>query len=238
MHLLIPVLAALTCAASLPAPHSIPGSTLPAEEPAMYPTLAAYLEARAAESSMIDDERRSQLDELARAIVAARAAGKPVRLNFICTHNSRRSHMGQLFAAAAAQRAGIAVTTYSGGTESTAFNPRAVAAVSRAGFRVEKTTDDENPIYHARTGDATHAMTCFSKRYDQPPNPKSGFIAVLVCTEADGACPSVTGADDRFAIPYIDPKIKDNTPEEASAYDERAAQIAREMIYVMSKAAG
>ncbi len=158
-----------------------------------------------------------------------------MRLIFVCTHNSRRSQMAQLWAAVAAEKYGLQATTYSGGTESTAFNPRAVAAMQRAGFRIEKTTDDDNPIYHARYADDRPALTCFSKKYDGAPNPKKHFAAVMVCGDADRKCPNVSGADERVAIPFVDPKVSDGSPSESQTYDERCAQIAREMLYVMSR---
>lgn len=204
----------------------------------LYPELDAYLDAREAEFGMISAERRAALDQLA-AYVRERAESEtPAELVFVCTHNSRRSHLSQLWAAAAAARQGLAVWTYSGGTESTAFNQRAVAAATRAGFRIEKTTEARNPVYHARMSEDRPAMTCFSKPYDNDPNPKSDFGAVMVCTDADEACPIVLGAAFRLALPFVDPKISDGTPAEAATYDERCAQIAREMLYVMSRAAG
>ena len=36
--------------------------------------------------------------------------------------------------------------------------------------------------------------------------------------------------------PYDDPKAFDDTPAEAEKYDERSQQIAREMLYIFSKA--
>ena len=110
-----------------------------------------------------------------------------------------------------------------------------LAAMERAGFRIEKTTDDPNPIYHVRISDEGPASTCFSKVYDGAPNPTQGFAAIMVCSDADRACPSVPGAIARFALPFVDPKISDGTPEEVATYDERCAQIAREMLYVMSR---
>jgi arsenate reductase len=204
----------------------------------LYPEIGAYLSTRAGEFGQIPADRRADLEAIAASVRAQIDAAHPVRMLFVCTHNSRRSHMGQLWAAAAAEAYGIDATTYSGGTEDTAFNPRAVASMRRAGLRIEQTTDDRNPVYHARIGDGLPVMTCFSKAYDNPPNPRGGFIAVMVCAEADEACPNVEGAADRFALPFVDPKVSDGTPAEAVTYDERSAQIAREMLYIMSRVRG
>ncbi|MEM1166504.1 MAG: protein-tyrosine-phosphatase [Planctomycetota bacterium] len=199
-----------------------------------------YLADRAAEASQIPSERRIMLDALADHIRETRAADKPVRLNFVCTHNSRRSHMSQLFMAAAAIRHGMdwgrEIECYSGGTESTAFNPRAVRALRDAGFEIHQTTNTSNPIYHVKLGENMPMLTNFSKKYDTAPNPKESFVAVMVCGEADESCPNVVGADARFAITYNDPKAFDDTPREAEAYAERARQIAREFEYVAARA--
>ena len=77
-------------------------------------------------------------------------------------------------------------------------------------------------------------LTCFSKVYNQAPNPKEGFCAVMTCSESDKNCPTVEGSAFRVAIPYLDPKEFDNTDKEAQAYDERCRQIAREELYVFS----
>lgn len=200
----------------------------------LFGPIAAYVAARQAEFDKIEPERRAKLEQISAFIREQQQSGNPARLLFVCTHNSRRSHMAQLWAAVAAEAYRVDVATYSGGTESTAFNPRAVAAMERAGFRIAKTTDDSNPIYHVRFADDHPAMTCFSKRYGGAPNPKTDFAAVMVCSDADRACPAVPGAAKRFAIPFVDPKAADNSPREEAVYDERCAQIAREMLYVMS----
>jgi len=204
----------------------------------MYPELRAYLEERSTEFGTISNARRTQLDEFASYVKDQTASGKPVRLNFVCTHNSRRSHLAQLCTAAAAAYNGFHAETYSGGTEATAFNPRAVAAAQRAGFRIETTSKGTNPHYRVLIGEELPAVVCFSKRFNDPFNPTEHYAVIMVCTEADEACPSVPGANARFALPFIDPKVSDDTPEEAATYDLRCAQIAREMLYVMTRAAG
>jgi arsenate reductase len=205
----------------------------------LAPSLARYVAARSAEFDEIPADRRAKLDQLAAYIRNQRDSEKPVRLVFICTHNSRRSHMAQLWAATAAASYGIGdVETYSGGAEATAFNPRAVAALERAGFEIKTSAPgDANPKYLVRLSAASAALECFSKVYDQPPNPTTDFCAVMTCSAADKACPTVSGATLRLAIPYDDPKVADGTPEESATYDERCAQIARELLFAFSRAA-
>lgn len=200
----------------------------------LHPQLRDYLQALGSELDELAPDRRAALEQIADYIKAQHAAGEPARLLFICTHNSRRSHMGQLWAATAAAYFGVpGIETYSGGTEATAFNPRAVAAMRRAGFSIDpEQPSDENPRYEVRFGPETDAMLAFSKAWQDPPNPSEGFAAIMTCSEADAACPFVRGASLRVSLPYDDPKAADDTPEEAQRYDERARQIAVEMLYL------
>jgi hypothetical protein len=205
----------------------------------LFPELAAWLADRATEFDGIPVERRATLQELARVIERHLAAGFTARLVFICTHNSRRSQMCQVWAQTAADRYRLqGVTAYSGGTETAAFDPRAVAALRRAGFRIDVAGDRVNPVCRVRYSAGVEPIECLSKRYDQPPNPTGGFCAVMTCSEADHDCPVVLGADDRVSLPYDDPKQFDGTDQESALYDERCRQIAREMLYVCAAAAG
>lgn len=204
----------------------------------MSETLTNYIQTRESEFGAISPDRKQQLAPLSDYIRKQSAAGKPVKLTFICTHNSRRSHLSQVWAKTAAAHYGVAnVESYSGGTEATAFNSRAVAALRRAGFEIPELLEVGNPKYEVKWHSSATPMVCFSKKYDQTPNPTSGFAAVMVCTQADKACPLVAGADVRISIPFEDPKAFDNTPDEQRMYDERTAQIARELLYVFSQAA-
>lgn len=198
-----------------------------------------YLDAREAELDAIPAERKRALTKLTLYVRSRRSAGQPARLTFICTHNSRRSHMAQLWARAAARRFGIdGVATFSGGTEVTAFNPRAVAALERAGLEIEKMTDGANPRYRVHLAPDAEPTIAYSKVYDAEGNPRSDFAAIMTCAQADRNCPVVDGASLRIAIPYEDPKAFDGTDRETAAYDERSAQIAREMLFVFSRVEG
>jgi arsenate reductase len=183
----------------------------------------------------IPEERKRSLEKVAAFVSSKRNAGEAAELTFICTHNSRRSHMGQLWAAAAAAHFGLdRVRTYSGGTEATAFNPRAVAALDEAGFIIESPGGD-NPHYLVTYDEHGPVMECFSKRYDDPFNPAEGYAAIMTCSEADEACPVVAGTTLRAPIRYEDPKVADGTPEEVVEYQERCLQIATEMLYLFSR---
>jgi hypothetical protein len=198
--------------------------------------LKSYIVARVGEFHQIPAERKEQLRRLALYVRGRVETGSAAKLTFICTHNSRRSHLAQLWAAAGAAYYRIPnVATFSGGTKATAFNPRAVAALERAGFKIAKLSDDSNPRYQVEIVEGADPQTCFSKVYDQEPNPIDDFCAVMTCSQADAACPIVKGAARRVAIPYDDPKAFDGTAQETAKYSERCAQIAREMLYVCSQ---
>jgi len=207
-------------------------------ERTLQPDLQRYVNERVLPAiANIPAERKESLDLIAAFVKERKAAGATAELTFICTHNSRRSHLSQLWAATAAWSFGQDhVRTYSGGTEATAFNPRAVAAVERAGFQVVK-PEGKNPVYEVSFAPDHAAERCWSKKYDDPANPQKDFCAVMTCSEADKNCPIVSGAMDRISLPYNDPKAADGTPEEAARYDERCLQIAAELFYVMQLAA-
>jgi arsenate reductase (thioredoxin) len=199
----------------------------------LLPALKSSLEAFSPES--VSDERKAVLKPLVSYIQSKIADGSTPKLNFICTHNSRRSQLSQVWAKAAADYYGVDVETFSGGVEVTAFNERAVASLERAGFKVAEKANGSNPFYFVFNREASDPITAFSKVYDDPANPKSGFAAVMTCSHADENCPFIPGADVRLPVRYEDPKAFDGTPEEAARYDERSMQIATEMCYVFSQ---
>ena len=209
---------------------------MPSDATTLLPDLRAFVEHRLTEIDGVSAQRRAALAPLAEFVSERFDTGQPARLVFICTHNSRRSHMAQLWAQVAAAVFSVpSVEAFSGGTEATAFNPRAVAALRRAGFLIQPFTDGKNPIYEVSFAPGMEPMQVFSKTFDAPPNPTGSFAAVMTCSDADRACPTVPGAAARIAVPYDDPKASDGALGEAEAYDERCAQIAREMLWVFSR---
>lgn len=184
----------------------------------------------------ITAERQAVLRPLADYIKAKTEAQQPINLTFICTHNSRRSHLGQVWAQVAAAYFGVKdAYCFSGGTETTACNPRTIAAFERAGLKVTKTTESDNPVYEISFDDLSQPINAFSKVYDQAPNPERGFAAIMTCDHAEANCPYIPGAEKRLPIMYIDPKVSDDTPEETATYDARCRQIATEMKWVFGQ---
>ena len=199
----------------------------------MYKTLQAYIDSL--DSSQVSDSRKQLLDSLTEFIQNKVAAKQPVHLNFICTHNSRRSHLSQVWAQVMASYFKIPeVLTYSGGTEATAVYPTVIATLEDQGFEVEVLDDTENPIYALAYAEE-EALYLFSKKYDDESNPESDFAAIMTCSQADEDCPLIVGAEKRIPITYEDPKISDGTDKQQKVYLERSAQIATEMKYAFSK---
>lgn len=157
-----------------------------------------------------------------------------VNLNFICTHNSRRSQFSQIWAYTAANYFGIPANCYSGGVEVTSFNERAVESIKRSGFRVI-TKGNANPRYSVFHSEDSEPILAFSKLFDDPINKVDQFAAIMTCSHADENCPFIPGTEKRIPVRYEDPKSFDDTPEESVMYDQRSMQIASEMFYVFSK---
>lgn len=202
----------------------------------MCPDLKSYIQNIEGKISAIPENRKEQLQQIADYINAKRESEESAKLNFICTHNSRRSHLCQIWSAVLAEFFGLDdIETYSGGTEATAFNSRAISAIERAGFKVED-PGGENPRYQIYFDDEKEPLICFSKIFDDSYNPQENFAAVMTCADADENCPIIPGAEKRFSIPYIDPKESDDTPREKETYDKRCRQIATEMFYLIAEA--
>jgi len=184
-------------------------------------------------SEEISDNRKKLLDSVSNYISNRVNEKKEVKLIFICTHNSRRSTMAQIWAQTATEYYGVKnVQCYSGGTEATAFNPNAVRAVKDGGFKVVKMNESDNPIYLVTYSEVMEPIKCFSKVYIDSFNPQKDFAAIMTCSDADANCPIVLGADARFPVKYDDPKeLFDETEFESQKYKERFEQIGIEMLF-------
>ncbi|PZX46340.1 protein-tyrosine-phosphatase [Algoriphagus chordae] len=195
---------------------------------------ALKLSVEEARTLTISSERLEVLQVLIDYVQSKVKSGEELVLNFICTHNSRRSQFSQIWAQTAADYFGIPASCYSGGVEVTAFNERAVESIKRAGFRVSK-KGEVNPTYFVFHSDDAEPVVAFSKLFDDAINRTNRFAAVMTCAHADENCPFIPGTENRIPVRYEDPKAFDDTPEEASKYDERSMQIASEMFYVFSQ---
>lgn len=181
-------------------------------------------------------ERKNILQPLIDFIQSKSDAALAIRLNLICTHNSRRSHLSQVWAQTAAYYYNVKnVSCYSGGTEATALFPKVAETLSKSGFKIKKIAEGENPVYAIKFASNENPIIGFSKTYDDAFNPETGFAAIMTCSQADGGCPFIAGAEKRIPITFEDPKVFDNSPEQDKKYNERSLQIAAEMFYVFSQ---
>lgn len=186
--------------------------------------------------SSISKKRLNVLNPLVEYIQSKKDKNQAINLNFICTHNSRRSHLSQIWAQAIAHFFNIEnVICFSGGTEATAMFPKVAETLEKTGFDIIKLSEGNNPIYSIKFDDNSYPIIGFSKTYDHNFNPKSNFAAIMTCSSADQGCPFISGAEKRIPITYEDPKLFDNTDLQDKKYLERSNQIATEMKYVFQK---
>jgi len=188
------------------------------------------------DASSISNERKHILEPLVNYIQSKVNINKEISLNFICTHNSRRSHFSQIWAQAIASYFKVNnVVCYSGGTEATALYPMVAETLQENGFEIDVIAEGTNPIYSIKYSDNQHPIIGFSKTYDVNFNPSTEFAAILTCSNADENCPFIEGAEVRIPITYEDPKVSDGTEIQVSVYKERSLQIATELKYVFSQ---
>ena len=199
----------------------------------MYTEITSEIEKM--DLSTISQERKILLQQLVDYVQEKKDANKPVNLNFICTHNSRRSHLSQVWAQTLSNYYNIPnVTCYSGGTEATAMFPSAAQALEASGFKISKLSEESNPVYAIRFDQDAHPVIGFSKTFDHPFNPSGAFAAIMTCSSADKGCPFIPGTEKRIPLTFEDPKAFDGTPIQAEKYLERSLQIATELKFVFS----
>lgn len=184
----------------------------------------------------ISEERKAVLKPLIEFIQAKVLNDQEIRINFICSHNSRRSHLSQVWAQTMAYHFDIKnVVCYSGGTENTALFPVVANTLKNSGFEIKTLSEGTNPVYSIKYAENKHPVIGFSKKLDDDFNPSTKFAAIMTCDSANEACPFVPGAEKRIPITYEDPKAFDDTPQQAEKYNERSLQIATELMYVFSQ---
>lgn len=197
----------------------------------LYTSIEKYI--TSLNTASIPDERKEVLQPLIEYMRSKVDISASIALNFVCTHNSRRSHLAQIWAQTMGAHFGINdLACYSGGTEATAVYPMVIRTLTGIGFQVSDDSTATNPHYNIKFGEHDAPVIGFSKKYDDPFNPSTKFAAVMTCDHADENCPFIPGAERRIPITYIDPKVSDGTPEQEATYFERSEQIATEMKYV------
>ena len=201
----------------------------------MYAKLKAICIELTQKFDEIPSERKELLGKISSYIQSKKDKNEPIQLMYVCTHNSRRSHFGQIWAAVASEFYAIKnVSTFSGGTEATAFNINAINALKEMGFDVQSKDESNNPVFEVRFSEISNPSICFSKVYDDTFNPTTNFAAIMTCGDAEENCPFIPGVELRIATTYNDPKEFDGTPLQDEKYRERSLQIALETLYVFS----
>ncbi|GGG90271.1 arsenate reductase [Parapedobacter pyrenivorans] len=201
----------------------------------MYKNLAETIQG-IIDVQTVNEERKTVLQPLVDFVQQKANIGADINLHFICTHNSRRSHLAQVWAQVASAYFTIPnVHCYSGGTEETALFPKIAETLTDQGFNIFRIAETANPVYAIKYSDDALPIIGFSKKYDSPFNPVSAFAAIMTCSQADGGCPFIAGAEKRIPITFEDPKISDGTPEQVQVYAESSLQIAQEMFHVFSR---
>ncbi len=198
----------------------------------MYHTIQTIIDK--IDYDVIPEYRKTELQVLVDFIQQKKSANQAINLNFICTHNSRRSQFSQVWAQVAADYYSVEINSFSGGVEVTACNERAIKSLERFGFKVE-TSGSDNPIVSVDWDSSNKGLQLFSKLFDDDSNPSENFAAIMTCSHADENCPFIPGAEIRIPIRYNDPKHFDDSPLEAAMYDCRSFEIASEMMYIFSK---
>lgn len=183
----------------------------------------------------IPENRKEVLRKISKYLQEKTDQRKEIQLVYICTHNSRRSHFGQIWASVAAHFYELKhLQAFSGGTEETAFHPNAIQALRETGFQIDEPDENQiNPKYRVNYGENLN-LICFSKVYDHPTNPSDNFAAIMTCSEAEENCPFIPGVELRIATTYEDPKKFDGSPQQQTKYKERSEQIALETLYAFS----
>ena len=204
----------------------------------LNPTTLAFAERLKSQFNKIPGSRKERLDQLSHVLTEELSSNGIVHINVICTHNSRRSHIGHLMLEIGASYFDLNIHSYSGGTEATQLNPRVITAWKELGIHASANGNKENPRYQLDLySDGSQSGYYFSKVFDHEVNPSGRFIALMVCDHADANCPFIPGAFNRFSLPFMDPKAYDDSDQEAQAYIDKNYEIGREIFYVLSQVA-
>ncbi len=188
------------------------------------------------EKQPISNERKIILTNFAKHLQSKIKADEIVNVIFICTHNSRRSILGQVWFQTLSSYFGFKnMFSYSGGTESTKIAEPIIETLKNQGFDIDIIAQTDNSIYAIKYDENSPAIIGFSKEFSHSFNPQSDFTAIMVCSDADKNCPFIETANKQIAITYEDPKLFDNTEKQDKKYSERSLEIGSELFFVFSK---
>lgn len=185
----------------------------------------------------LTEERKDLLLKIAETIFTEYNDRERINLNFVCTHNSRRSQIAQTWAFYAAEYFELHnIFSYSGGTEVTAFHRNSVKCLQKVGFDFNVVDfSHQNPRYLITFKGTSKSILGFSKLYDNDENTYP-YIVITTCDSADENCPFIPDAIHRFHLPFVDPKIADNTDYTLEEYTKTSQQIAGEIFIIFEEA--
>ncbi len=200
----------------------------------MFPKIDQLITQLLSEFNSISEERRMVLNDLASKISLVLSESQSLNLLFVCTHNSRRSHLGQIWGSVAARYFDLPLISFSAGTEITALHPNVIQMLINEGFEIKPERNESNPVNHI-SYDSGASVSCFSKLINDAHNPKDNFIALMMCTDAEANCPFVPGALTRVAIPFNDPKAFDGNSQVLKAYSATMMEIGIQILYLFNQ---
>ena len=191
-------------------------------------TVKSFFE-NAEKNVTINNERKALLKSIADFMIEELSDRDKLNINFICTHNSRRSQISQVWAFYAAEYFDLPINAFSGGTETTAFHRNTVKTLQNVGFNFNvENFSHQNPKYSIGFKGSDKTILGFSKKYDDEAN-EYPYIAITTCGHADENCPFIADALKRFHLPFVDPKSSDNTPLQKEKYLATNQEIAAEI---------
>ncbi|WP_196893237.1 low molecular weight phosphatase family protein [Aureivirga marina] len=181
----------------------------------------------------ITNDRKETLNDIAKAVLDEYLRNERVNLNFICSHNSRRSQFAQIWGNYAINFFSIPnMECFSGGTVVTALHRNTVKTLKEVGFRFDvKTFNHQNPEYLISYQDCKKPILAYSKLIEDQNN-KSPYIAITTCNSIEKNCPLFTDCLAYFQLPYTDPKNYDYTALKNEKYNELNMNIASEMAFL------
>jgi len=181
----------------------------------------------------VEANRTKLLKKIALQIASELKENREVNLNYICTHNSRRSQLAQVWSSYATNYFKLPnIQSFSGGTAVTSFHRNTVKTLQEVGFKFQILEfSHQNPEYLISYENSLNPILGFSKLYFDE-HIKKPFIAITTCSNADENCPFIADAVQRFHLPFNDPKNFDNTLYKSEKYLETTKQIAGEIHFI------
>ena len=143
---------------------------------------------QALENLVLDDQRTALLQTIAKSIIQLISEKRKINLNFICTHNSRRSQLAQVWSSYASSYFKLnKIESFSGGTEVSAFFRNTVKTLQEVGFIFQLIEfSHQNPYYSISSHQHVKPIIGFSKLVEHEINKKRYDDSELYCCSGIG----------------------------------------------------